>query len=174
MKWHTEARCYVNGSNAAGIQAFRALRLVTALRRERDSSRRARLILAPHPGATPAEDTGCGCAVASLEELAVAVVERRDRYKASLDQFLRDTSEAMSCLPGCDSQAHEELCPVVNPAAAWRMLNADRDRYRAAIEQLETRPTDFTLDAEGNMEAVREYARLILAPPTPAAQAKGE
>lgn len=54
-------------------------------------------------------------------------------------------------------------------------IAADRDRYRAAIEQLETRPTDFTLDAEGNMEAVREYARLILAPPTPAAQeSKGE
>lgn len=196
---------------------YRADEVEAALRRERDSSHRARLILAPHPGATPADDTGCGCAVSSLEELAVAVVERlrrereeserfgsflahaaergeqldvalrsavadRDRYKASLAQFLRDTSEAMSCLPGCDSQAHEELCPVVNPAAAWRMLNADRDRYRAALEfygakatyQPREHPACGSIPPEIE-DDMGERARLVLlAPPTPAAQAKGE
>lgn len=109
---------------------------------------------------------------------ATAVADR-DRYKASLDQFLRDTSEAMSCLPGCDSQAHEELCPVVNPAAAWRMLNADRDRYRAESEQAKeivryyrgSHDEDVGLRTTSGCGCfICKRARALLAPPTPAAQ----
>ncbi|KKK84066.1 hypothetical protein LCGC14_2787080, partial [marine sediment metagenome] len=36
--------------------------------------------------------------------------------------LIAQMSEGMDCLPGCDSIAHEELCPVVNPARALQSV----------------------------------------------------
>lgn len=56
--------------------------------------------------------------------------------KESRDQFLQDSTDDMECLPGCNSYGHEEICPVVNTAEAWRKLrerthNAERERDEA-------------------------------------------
>jgi hypothetical protein len=54
----------------------------------------------------------------------------------SLWQIVKDTVADMECLPGCDSLAHEELCPVTNPAAAWRQLREQVADLRAELEHL--------------------------------------
>jgi hypothetical protein len=42
-------------------------------------------------------------------------------YEALL-QYVNDTSDGFECLPSCDSNGHEEECPVTNVVAAFRIL----------------------------------------------------
>ena len=71
-------------------------------------------------------------------EIATLTARLRDaeRENATLRQCVNDTAYEMECLPGCDSLAHEELCPVTNTTVAWRTLvsrlrDAERERDRA-------------------------------------------
>ena len=55
----------------------------------------------------------------------------------TLRLYLKDTSEDMECLPKCDSDGHEEFCPVTNVMAAFRLLReqlAALKKYCADIE----------------------------------------
>lgn len=67
-----------------------------------------------------------------------SLVKRANRLaavEARFAQFVRDTAEGMECLPGCDSVAHEPLCPLTNTVEAWRQL---RQRL-AAVEEIADR-----------------------------------
>ena len=53
-----------------------------------------------------------------------------EKVTASRKQFLKDVSDDMECLPYCNRYGHEDNCPVVNTAAAWRNLRAEIDYLR--------------------------------------------
>ena len=56
------------------------------------------------------------------------------KVTASRKQFLDDCSDDMECLPECNSYGHQELCPVTNPAAAWRQLREELNQLRAMVK----------------------------------------
>lgn len=62
-----------------------------------------------------------------------AIKEMVDKEREKLEQFARDVSDGFECLPGCDSIAHEELCPQANPVAAWRELHESLRVVREAF-----------------------------------------
>jgi hypothetical protein len=61
-----------------------------------------------------------------------------------LSQYLMDTTQGFECLPACDSNGHETMCPVRNPVAAWRLirrqvqeLTSQLDDARAEVKKLQ-------------------------------------
>ena len=52
-----------------------------------------------------------------------------------LSQYLMDTSEGFECLPGCDSNGHEQTCPVSNPVVAWRLIRDQAQDLKSQLEQ---------------------------------------
>jgi hypothetical protein len=65
------------------------------------------------------------------EEAANAWDAALAEKEKQLEQFLKDVSDDMECLPSCDSVAHDELCPKTNTVVAWRQLRdeiAEKDR----------------------------------------------
>lgn len=52
-----------------------------------------------------------------------------------LRQYLKDTSEGFECLPTCNSDFHSAGCPVVDVVTAFRLLRAERDSLRSAMNE---------------------------------------
>lgn len=76
-----------------------------------------------------------------------------------LRQYLNDTSEDFECLPLCDSDAHEDDCPVVNIPAGWHLKVAECKRLKAVLKALVERldrPTYMFLRLMPEYEAARK------------------
>ncbi len=56
------------------------------------------------------------------DEYHKRTIDNLERQLTTHKTLLKDICDDMDCLPKCDSFDHEELCPVVNPNAAWRTL----------------------------------------------------
>ena len=88
----------------------------------------------------------------------------RDRWQAKFEQFCRDTTDGLDCLPGCNSNDHEDDCPLTNPSAAFRKLQADIALWKARAEKLRDAVNDFLaeyddggwVDVQPMVEALHE------------------
>jgi len=69
--------------------------------------------------------------------------------------YVRDTSEDMECLPLCDSNGHEELCPVTNVMQAFRLLRERLAEKTAALQQAETLTERLKQEAQVHAQEAR-------------------
>ena len=66
---------------------------------------------------------------------AQAQVQELATQNHMLSQYLIDTSEGFECLPGCNSNGHETMCPVSNPLVAWRLIRSQLQEVTSRLNQ---------------------------------------
>lgn len=76
------------------------------------------------------------------------------RENQNLKQLVKDTCDDMECLPGCNSLAHDEQCPVVHPMEAWRALRRREQQLEEEVERFKQ-----TLEDSDNYKSFCEMER---------------
>ena len=109
--------------------AYQAPALLRLAREQRDKL--ARLKAEVEEAHTEGLRMGANFVISENPELATtpelaSLRKENARYKAILD-------EGPECLPGCDSFAHEELCPYVNPKEAFDALRKELEEAREVL-----------------------------------------
>ena len=89
-------------------------------------------------------------AAETLRVLACANEELKERV-GLMETYLKDTTEDLECLSGCDSYSHEIDCPVTNPMAAFREL-------RAQLVNLEKERDHLAMICDPGGDAAEIYA----------------
>lgn len=66
--------------------------------------------------------------------------------------------ESAECLPGCDSFAHDDLCPVVNTEAAIRAIKSASTDGKAADSDAGCEGSEATYTVEGYNDALNQLS----------------
>lgn len=96
----------------------------------------------------------CDCACHDGEEERAEISRLRERVRELtedlgpwtaklLRQYVDDTSDGFECLPKCDSYGHEDMCPVTNTVAAFRLLRGQLAEAQKRIAELEAGLTAY-------------------------------
>ena len=68
---------------------------------------------------------------------ALTIIREQRRIIGLRDQFVADTCEGFDCLPTCNSDCHDELCPLTNPIVAWRQMQSTIANHLAAFQEID-------------------------------------
>ena len=70
-------------------------------------------------------------------------IQELTKQNEMLSQYLMDTSVGFECLPSCNSNGHDNTCPVKNPVAAWRLTRQEVTDLKSRLEKAEAELNEY-------------------------------
>lgn len=127
----SDPNCSIRGPHIHNVSAENAEAVVETFRQQIQDFEKENASL--RDAISDAWQTYNTCREALTE--AQAQVQELATQNHMLSQYLIDTSEGFECLPGCNSNGHETMCPVSNPLVAWRLIRSQLQEVTSRLNQ---------------------------------------